>query len=106
MNTTSRYNEFINNGKIECVPFIPIIKQATDYYVEYDAITMRMDILSHEYYGNPNYGWIILQANPQYGSLEFLIEDGSILRIPYPLENALIQYKADIKKYKKIYGNE
>jgi hypothetical protein len=104
MNTQSRYNSFISDGRCEYVPFIPIIKQSTDYYIIFDKNSMRMDKLSYQYYKNPNYGWLIMQANPELGSLEFLIENGSVLRIPYPLENALKKYEDDILKYKNIYG--
>ena len=105
MITKSRYNEFINDGKCEYVPFIEIPKQASDYYVMFDSNVMRMDTLSYQYYKNPNYGWVILQANPEYGSLEFSIPNGTIIRIPYPIENVLNAYNEDIKKYKQIYGD-
>lgn len=105
MSTQSRYDRFVSNGKCEYVPFIPIINQSSDYYVVFDSKVMRMDILSYQYYKNPNYGWVILQANPEYGSLEFSIPNGTILRIPYPIENVLNAYNEDIKKYKQIYGD-
>jgi hypothetical protein len=105
MITKSRYNEFINDGKCEYVPFIEIPKQASDYYVMFDNSKMRLDILSYQYYDNPNYGWVILQANPEYGSLEFLIPSGTVLRIPYPIENVLNMYNENVKKYKQIYGD-
>jgi hypothetical protein len=65
---------------------------------------MRMDILSFEYYGDANYGWLILQANPEVGSLEYNIPNDTLIRIPFPLENALGNYIQDIKKYKEING--
>jgi hypothetical protein len=65
---------------------------------------MRMDLLSYQYYNDPNFGWLILQANPQYGSLEYMIEDGVKLRIPYPLDTALQGYENEINKYDKLYG--
>lgn len=99
----SRYNKFEKNGRCEFVPYIPIIKQSSDYYVTFDSKKMRMDTLSHTYYGNPNYGWVILQANPQYGSLEFLIPNGSVLRIPYPIETVLTAYNNAIDKHKTLY---
>jgi len=104
MKTTSRYNAFIKNGKMDFVPFIPIVKQSTDYYIVYHADKMRMDTLSYDYYGNPNYGWLIMQANPEYGSLEFQFPDKSIIRIPYPLENALVNYNESLEYYKEING--
>jgi hypothetical protein len=105
MITRSRYDNFISDGKCEYIPFITIPKQTSDYYVIFDSERMRMDILSYQYYNNPNYGWIILQANPEYGSLEFAIPSGSVLRIPYPLENVLSMYNENIKKYRQIYGS-
>lgn len=104
--TISRYSKFIGKRGFEYVPFIPIIKQNTDYYVMYDGENERLDQLSFNYYGDPNYGWLILQANPEYGSLEFLIPNGSILRIPYPFENAISKYNDSIEKHKQIYGNK
>ena len=46
-------------------------------------------------FNDPNYDWLIMQANPQYGSLEFNIPDGARLRIPYPLDTVIARYNAD-----------
>ena len=61
-------------------------------------------MLSYDYYGDPNYGWLIMQANPEYGSLEFKIPQNALLRIPFPLELAITNYNEGIRKYKKLYG--
>lgn len=98
----NRYQNFIQNGTMEIVPFIPIPKKNTDYYTYYELGKTRLDILSYEYYNNPNYGWLILQANPEYNSLEFNIPNKALLRIPYPLDTTINQYITDIKKYKQI----
>jgi hypothetical protein len=45
-----------------------------------------------------------MQANPEYGSLEFKIPDGSRIRIPYPLESVISQYNNDIDVYEELYG--
>lgn len=100
----NRYDDFIKDGKWDIIPFIPIIKQNTDYYIMYDSSKKRLDNISYEFYQDPNYGWLILQANPEYSSLEFNISNGVVLRIPYPLENALNKYRDDIKKHREIYG--
>ena len=105
MSTRSRYDSFISDGGCEFIPFIPIINQSTDYYVKYEPTFIRLDNISYQYYNNPNYGWLILQANPELGSMEYSIPYGSVLRIPYPLEVALNVYEDDVKKYKEIYGN-
>lgn len=100
----SRYTQYKNNGNVDLVPFVAIPELSTDRYEYYEKGKTRLDVLSYMYYENPNYGWVILQANPQYGSLEFNIPDGVRLRIPYPIETALLQYEDAIKKYRKING--
>lgn len=100
----SRYKKFVENGNHKIVPFIKIKQRPTDFYVIYDRSKMRMDTLSYKYYKDPNYGWLIMQANPSYGSLEFNILDGKQLRIPYPLNDVLKQYEDDIDAYEKLYG--
>ena len=102
-NDYDRYSKFRTDNSIEIVPFIEIPKQAGDYTVVYEKGVTRMDILSNEHYGNPNYGWLIMQANPEYGSMEFEIPDKSVLRIPFPLDAALAAYKEGIDEYKKKY---
>ena len=100
----NRYKSFINNGSYRSIPFVSIPTRLTDCYVFYEAGKTRLDLLSYQYYNDPNYGWLILQANPDAGSLEFLIEDNTKLRIPYPLESALQSYEDEIDKYDKLYG--
>lgn len=95
-----RYSSFRTDGKIEFVPFIKIEQSSTDIVIKFDKRTMRMDTLSYKYYGDPNYGWLIMQSNPQYGSMEFSIPDGVNLRIPYPLNTAKVRYENAIQDYK------
>lgn len=100
MDYYDRYESFRRDGNIDIVPFIEIDNTSTDIVITFRKSTMRMDTLSYKYYGDPNYGWLILQANPQYGSLEFSIPDGVPLRIPYPLNTAKTRYESGIQKYK------
>jgi hypothetical protein len=100
----SRYNTFIVDGAYRAIPFISIPQRSTDCFVFYEAGKTRLDLLSYQYYNDPNYGWLILQANPEAGSLEFMIEDNTKLRIPYPLETALQGYEDEIDRYDKLYG--
>ena len=74
-----------------------------DYYKEGET---RLDLLSYQYYEDPNYDWLIMQANPEYGYLEYQIPNGSKLRIPFPLESTLTQYNKDIETYNILYGIE
>lgn len=104
MKNYRRYSKFTREGKSLIVPFISIPNRNSDYYETYQSGVTRLDLLSYKYYKTPDYAWIILQANPQYGSLEFLIPDGSEIRIPYPLDIVLEGYDASIKEYDKIYG--
>lgn len=100
----SRYKSFIVNGAFKRVPFIKIPYSPTDCYVYYEVGKTRLDLLSYQYYNDPNYGWLILQANPQYSSLEFKLEDNAKIRIPYPLESAIQNYENELKKYEKLNG--
>lgn len=100
----SRYKSFISNGAFKKVPFVEVPHNPTDCYVYYEVGKTRLDLLSYQYYDDPNYAWLILQANPQYSSLEFRLEDNARLRIPYPLETAIQGYEDEIKRYDKLYG--
>lgn len=102
MDYYDRYESFRRDGNIDIVPFIEIDNTSTDIVITFRKSTMRMDTLSYKYYGDPNYGWLILQANPQYSSLEFSIPDGVPLRIPYPLNTAKTRYESGIQKYKNV----
>lgn len=100
----SRYKQFIVDGAYKKVPFIKIPQSGSDAYAMYELGKTRLDLLSYQYYNDPNYGWLILQANPQYGSLEYKIPNNSRLRIPYPLESAIQRYDDELNKYIKLYG--
>ena len=104
MSSYSRYKSFIVDGTYKKVPSIEVPPSNADIYVYYEVGKTRLDLLSYQYYNDPNYGWLILQANPHAGSLEFNIEDGTKLRIPYPLETAIQLYESEIKNYTKLYG--
>ena len=99
-----RYNKFTMNGNSLIVPFIEIDKKDTDLYVYYKVGKTRLDLLSYQYYNDANYDWLILQANPQYGALEYKIPDGARLRIPYPLSTTLTKYNDGIDEYEKLNG--
>ena len=100
----SRYKSFIVDGAYKRVPFIKVPDNPTDCFVFYEFGKTRLDLLSYQYYNDPNYGWLILQANPEYGSLEFKLDHNAKLRIPYPLETAIQGYENELKKYVKLYG--
>lgn len=91
-----RYKAFRNGNEFKIVPALKIPYSDSDLYITYDRDSMRMDTLSYKYYGDPNYGWLILQANPHLGSMEFEIPNRSTMRIPYPLATAIQGYEQAI----------
>ena len=90
-----RYSKFRVNGMVKPVPFIKIPPNSGDLYITFDKTKMRFDMLSYKYYGDPDYAWLILQANPHLGGYEYSIRHGEILRIPYPLSSALNRYEME-----------
>lgn len=100
----NRYRNFINGTSYEKIPFIEIPISSSDKYTYYEVGKTRLDLLSYQYYGDANYGWLILQANPKCGSLEFRIKDKEKIRIPYPLESAIMGYEEGYNRYVKLYG--
>lgn len=106
MATYDRYTSFRANGLVDIVPFIEIATKSDDKYVVYKKGKSRLDLISNEYYGDPNYGWLILQANPGVGSTEHSILDNTTLRIPYPLTLTIEMYKLAVKEYLNQQGND
>ena len=97
-----RYSRFKNGNEISMVPFIEIDKKDTDFMITYIKGKTRLDALASEFYGDPDFWWVILQANPEYGSLEFNIPNKSQLRIPYPIDVTIGNYKKAIDRYNNI----
>ena len=94
-----RYKRVRNNGNCRVLPFIEIPTYDTDLYVTFEKAVMRLDNLSYKYYSSPDYAWLIMLANPSLGSLEYLIQDGVRMRIPYPLDTALSRYENGVTTY-------
>ena len=94
-----RYQQFRNDNQVKVLPFIKIPISDGDIFIGYTSRT-RLDIVSNTYYGSPYYGWLIMQANPEYGGLEFNIPDTTVIRIPYPLNDAIQRYNNEISKHK------
>ena len=98
-----RYSKVRRDGKIGIIPNVVIPNSESDYYEIYKRGETRLDNVSYQYYGDANYDWLIMLANPQYGSMEFSIPDGSEIRIPYPLSNAIQFYNNAIDNYNRLY---
>jgi len=65
----------------------------TDIYITYNDAD-RLDLVSQRVYGSPNFWWLILSVNGF--SIEFDIESGDILRIPYPLNDVLDEIRGQV----------
>ena len=102
MATYDRYTLFRENGDFKIVPCGKIEPKDSDFFELYKKNETRLDLLSYKYYNDPNYGWLIMQANPEYGSMEFEIPDGAELRIPYPLNVSIDSYELSIRKYYEL----
>ena len=100
----NRYNQFLVNGEQTVVPYVSLPSKPSDKAYIYKVGRSRLDKVSQEYYGTPFFGWLILQANPQYGGLENNIYDGAILSVPFPLITSLQDYKSAIDTYSFYYG--
>ena len=72
--------------KFSIDPTLSIKLRDTDAYIEFNDQN-RLDNISYRAYGDPQYWWLILHANGY--QIEFDIEAGELLRIPYPLSSAL-----------------
>ena len=97
-----RYAQVRNGDGFDLLPFAEIPVKRTDRYEKYIKGVTRLDLVSYKYYGSCDYAWLILQANPQYGSLEFNIPDKAEIRIPFPLDISLDAYRSSIEEHKKL----
>jgi hypothetical protein len=100
----NRYSDFNINGEQTIVPFVRIAQKPTDKTFIYKVGRSRLDVVSQEFYNSPFFGWLILQANPQFGGLENYIYDGAVLIIPFPLLPSLQDYKSAVSEYFYYYG--
>lgn len=105
-NYFDRYQFFIEDSKFRIVPGIEIPIKGTDRYFIFKKGRDRLDKVSQDYYGSPVFGWLILQANPTVGGVEFEIPDNYTIRIPYPLITSLQDYKRNVELYSLYYGEQ
>ena len=100
----NRYQYFLEDGEYNVIPGIEIPLKKSDKFIQFKKGKDRFDKMSQEYYNTPLFGWLIMLANPQLGSIEFEIADNSTVRIPFPLTNSLQDYKRGVELYKLYYG--
>lgn len=87
-----RYKDFFGIKTVSDIPTTPskISDRPTDIYITYNAAD-RLDLVSSRIYGRPDYWWVILLANGY--SIEYDIDEGEILRVPFPLEDVIGEVK-------------
>ena len=100
----NRYSPFLVNGEQTVVPYINLPAKSSDKRYIYKVGISRLDKVSQQHNNSPFFGWLILQANPQYTGFEFNIPDGAVLTIPYPLLSSLQDYKNELDNYTFYYG--
>jgi hypothetical protein len=98
-----RYGIFKVDGESKTVPFIKLDEKPTDIIIQVKENT-RFDILSQKYYANGKHGYLILQANPSFGGLEFDIPVGTNIRIPFPFKKTLQEFQGKIIEHINLYG--
>lgn len=87
MSNINRYEDIFNIESSDVqVPDYTIKDRETDIYVTFNDGD-RLDNMSNRIYGYPGYWWIILSANNY--TIEFDIEYGEILRVPFPLSEVI-----------------
>jgi hypothetical protein len=97
----NRYTILKNdNGTYNTMPFIKLPVNQSDKFEVWNTEFSRLDKLSQKYYGNPFYDFFILYANGEFVS-EFDIPDGTLIRIPFPLNKVKADYEAFLNQYKK-----
>ena len=93
---TNRYFSLLNpDGTQQDMPLVTISKRATDKFVPYDSNKTRLDRISAITYQDDTYNWLILLANPSY-FMEFDIPTGTIIRVPFPLQDALTEFQQNL----------
>lgn len=94
----NRYEIYRNeDGTTDQLPFVKLPQNPSDKYEVYELGKTRFEKLAAKYYGNVFFDFLILYGNPEYIS-EFDIEDGTVIRIPFPLEKARTDYEDGLKE--------
>jgi hypothetical protein len=91
-------------GNQTVVPFVRVPIKTTDKKYIYKVGMSRLDKVSQQYYNSPFFGWLIMAANPEFGGNEFVIPDGSVLTVPFPLLSSLQDYNNALENHFYYYG--
>lgn len=96
----NRYSILENDdGTTDPMPFVHIPERQSDKYEYWNSGFSRLDKLAQKYYGNPFFDFFILYANPEFVS-EFDIPDGTLIRIPFPINRVKSDYENKLERIK------
>lgn len=90
-----------SNGTSFNMPPVEVEKRTTDKSVLYDKNLTRLDRLAGDIYEDETLWKIILWANPEY-ECEYDIPDGTVIRIPWPKNDAVSEVITKIVNRKNI----
>ena len=93
------YDILRSNNVTKNMPAFTISSRNSDKRVVYDQKTKRLDNISGEIYGDETMWRVILWANPQY-FVEFDIPNGTVIRVPWPLNDVIKELSAKITSKK------
>lgn len=83
------------NG-IQNMPSVVISRRITDKTIVFNPKLMRLDRISGDVYGDETLYKLLMWANPEI-EYEFDIPRGTIIRIPFPLNEVLQEVVAKIQ---------
>ena len=86
-----------DDSTVDQLPFVNIPVNSSDKYEKWIDGRSRLDRIANRFYGNPFFDFLIQYANPQFIT-EYDIPDGTVIRIPFPLEKAKTDYENGLKK--------
>ena len=87
------------NGTSDMMPFVELPQNPSDKFENWNTTFSRMDKLSQKYYGSPFYDFLILYASGFMS--EFDIPDGTLIRIPFPLQKVKADYENALTVYRQ-----
>ena len=88
-----------NPRELKDMPPVSIRNRRTDKWVTYDMGKNRLDYIAGQIYQDETLSKVIMWANPEY-SIEFDIPTGTVLRVPYPINDVLSEITQQIINYK------
>src|ERR1700676_2836896 len=83
------------NGNMRNLPKVTISNRDTDKFIIYDSRKMRLDRIAADIYQDDTFSWVILVGNPDF-FVEFDIPTGTVIRVPFPLQDALTEYQSKV----------